>query len=379
MSDRTVDGPEGFDQVAMTAALRAAVVGLGAASPNPAVGAVIALEGQIVAEGGHRRVGERHAEVVALSAAGSRAAGATAYVTLEPCSHVGRQPPCTEGLIKAGIAEVVYGIDDPDQRVAGRGAAQLSRAGVKVRSGLMAESCRFLNPGYLHRQRTGRARLVLKTATTLDGAVATSSGQSQWITGAQARRFVHELRARMAAVMVGAGTARADSCRLNVRLDDPKPWWFNEGFAPHRIVVSGSGDCPAPTGDGSDRWLLGGTGLVAGFDRHLALADDWAGTLAELAAHGINEVLCEGGAGLASSLLQAGVVDEWIQMVAPMTLRGSGLPAVTGAGVQALEHAQRGTLAQVSQLGQDACMWTVFDDAPSFADQTRILNELEPR
>ena len=365
--------------MAMTAAWRAAAVGLGAVSPNPAVGAVVVVDGQIVATGSHRRAGLEHAEVNALSQAGNKAAGSTVYVTLEPCHHVGRQPACTEALIEAGVQQVVYGMDDPDERCAGQGAQALIRAGVEVRTGVLYDACRALNPGYLHRQRTRRPRVVLKTATTLEGAVATSSGESQWITGPDARRFVHALRARMASVMVGAGTARSDAVQLNVRLDEDHPWWYQGSFSPYRLVVSQSGDCPAPRGAGGPSWLIGGTHRTEGFDEHVPARGNWHETLSVLAELGINEILCEGGASLATSLLEAGVVDEWIQMIAPMSLRGAGHSVVGGDGVEHLSEAQRGTLAQVLQLGQDALLWTVFDEEPSFADQTVWLQRLEPK
>ena len=269
MSFQASDESGHHDRMAMTAAWRAAVIGLGASSPNPAVGAVVVANGQIVSTGSHRRAGLEHAEAHALRQAGDRAAGSTVYVTLEPCHHVGRQPACTDALIEAGVRCVVYGSDDPDERCAGQGAHALIQAGIEVRSGVFDEACRALNPGYLHRQRTHRPRVVLKTATTLEGAVATSSGESQWITGPDAREFVHTLRARMASVMVGAGTARADAVHLNVRLGSHHPWWYNGSFMPHRLVVSRSGKCPAPQGEGGLRWLLGGSELIDGFDEHI--------------------------------------------------------------------------------------------------------------
>ncbi|MEE2836395.1 MAG: bifunctional diaminohydroxyphosphoribosylaminopyrimidine deaminase/5-amino-6-(5-phosphoribosylamino)uracil reductase RibD [Myxococcota bacterium] len=368
-----------LDQHAMEAALRAAVVGLGAASPNPAVGAVVLAEGVTVAAAGHRRAGEQHAETLALEQAGEAAHGASVYVTLEPCHHRGRQPACSAALIRAGVAEVVYGIDDPDARVAGRGAQALRDAGITVRSGVMADACLALNPGYLTRQRLGRPRIVLKTAVTLEGAAATSAGESQWITGPAARRLVHELRGRMASVLVGAETARRDAVRLNVRFDGQPPWWYQSQHAPHRLVATQSGAAPAPRGGGGPKWLVGGSRLADGFDAHIANDGDWSSTLKNLADRGVNEVLCEGGSGLAASLLTAGVVDEWIQMVAPMSLSGSGLPVLRGQGVERLEQARRGRLAHLAQLGQDAVLWTVFDDHPSFADQADWLNRLEPK
>ena len=179
--------------------------------------------------------------------------------------------------------------------------------------------------------------------------------------------------------MIGAGTARSDSPQLSVRLDNPLPWWHQQDFQPLRVVVSGSGVCPPPVGEGGPTLMLGGMSKPDDFDRWIALADSWPQTLETLAQAGINEVLCEGGAGLASSLIAAGVVDEWIQMVAPISLGGAGQPAVTGMGVERLADARRGELARVAQLGHDACLWTVFDKEPSFADQSDLLDELESK
>ena len=183
----------------------------------------------------------------------------------------------------------------------------------------------------------------------------------------------------MASVMVGAGTARRDEVQLNVRLENDHPWWYNGSFSQPRLVVSRSGNCPSPRGEGGLRWLIGGVTGVDDFDEQLPLLGSWHETLSGLAERGINEILCEGGAGLATSLLEAGVVDEWIQMVAPMTLKGAGHSVLGGGGVERLKEARRGTLAQVLQLGQDAVLWTVFDDEPSFADQSNWLQRLEPK
>jgi diaminohydroxyphosphoribosylaminopyrimidine deaminase/5-amino-6-(5-phosphoribosylamino)uracil reductase len=362
----------------MMEALRQACLGLGAASPNPCVGALVVKDGEIIGRGGHSQAGKAHAEVLALRGLGSAARGAVVYSTLEPCAHVGRQPPCTRALIEAQVARVVIGMSDPDPRVVGRGVQQLREAGIEVVIDCLEKACRALNPGYLHRQTSGRTRVLLKTATTLEGAAATHSGESQWITGAPARRRVHELRARMAAVMVGAGTVRADEPSLNVRLEAPLPWWRQTGFQPLRLVVSASGEVPPPKGEGGLCWLLGGRSEVAGFKKRLQLADSWQETLELLAENGVNEVLCEGGSALASSLLAAGVVDEWLQMIAPLSLGGVGLPGLQGKGCDKLDAARRGRLARLEQLGQDACLWTVFDSAPSFADQTALLQQLEP-
>jgi diaminohydroxyphosphoribosylaminopyrimidine deaminase/5-amino-6-(5-phosphoribosylamino)uracil reductase len=367
------------DLAGMAIALRSAVVGLGAASPNPCVGAaVIGPSGALLGSAGHERAGAAHAERIALAQAGGGVAGATVFVTLEPCCHHGRQPPCIDALIAAAPARLVVGMTDPDKRVAGAGIAALRAAGMAVEVGVDEAACAVLNPGYLHRQRTAKARLLLKTAVTLEGAAATHSGDSQWITGPEARRAVHALRARVAAVLVGGGTARHDHPNLSVRLEQPLPWWRGGDHQPRRLVASVTGAVPAPAGDGGPTWLLSPV-AAPGFDRHFPCAApiDWPQLLTELAAAGVNEVLCEGGATLAASLLAAGVVSEWIQFVAPTSLGGSGLPVVAAPGVDQLGAARRGHLARLSQLGQDACLWTVFDSEPSFAGQTDLLERLE--
>ena len=357
----------------MATALRAAALGLGASSPNPAVGAAIYRNETVLAVGGHRRAGLPHAEREALTACGD-ARGATLYVTLEPCCHSGRQPPCTQAVIEAGLARVVIGSADPDRRVDGGGVATLRAAGIEVVEGVAMADCDALNPGYLHRQRTGRPRVLLKTATTTEGAMATHTGHSQWITGPEARRRVHELRARVAGIMVGGGTARADAPHLNVRLD-PTPSWRRAEHQPTRIVASISGEVAPPEGPGGETLLLG-PNPVHGFDHHIAPGAGWSETLRRLAEFGINELLVEGGARLAGQLLAEGLVDEWLQMVAPMSVGGAGLQAVAGSGVDRLDQARRGRLARVERLGDDACLWTVFDDQPSFADQDAMLMRL---
>jgi diaminohydroxyphosphoribosylaminopyrimidine deaminase / 5-amino-6-(5-phosphoribosylamino)uracil reductase len=362
----------------MIEALRTATVGLGAAQPNPCVGCVIVADGAVVGRGGHRAAGCEHAEVSALAEAGDRAAGATVYVTLEPCCHHGRQPPCTDQLIAAGVRHVVVGHRDPDGRVAGKGIAALEAAGITTQISVLEEQCLALNPGYLHRQRLGRPRVLLKTAATLDGAVATAGGMSQWISSPEARRFVHGLRARFGAVLVGAGTVRTDAPRLSARFEEPPPWRGND-HQPLRLVASHSGEVPGLP-SGATAWLLSpAAGAAPSYDRQLGSEGthlDWPEILSELAAAGVNSILCEGGSGLAKALLEAGVVDEWAAVIAPMSLRGSGLPTVAGEGIDDLADAQRGRLARLCKVGQDAVVWTTFDEQPSFADQEGLLEWL---
>ena len=209
-----------FDRTAMQRALELAARGLATTHPNPRVGCVIARNGRIVGEGWHARAGEAHAEVAALAAAGSEAAGATAYVTLEPCNHQGRTPPCVDALLAARIARVVYALPDPNPRVAGGGGARLEAAGVRVAAGLLAAEAAELNAGFLRRMRTGRPWVRVKLAMSLDGRTALASGASRWVSGEAARADVQHWRARSAAILTGVGTVLADDPRLDVRLAD---------------------------------------------------------------------------------------------------------------------------------------------------------------
>ena len=232
----TVDGDAGW----MARAVALAEGGRGAASPNPMVGAVLVLDGRVVGEGFHRAAGEPHAEVAALAAAGPLAAGATCYVTLEPCAHHGRTPPCVDALLQAGVARVVAALTDPDRRVDGAGLARLRAAGVTVTVGVGAEAAAEQNAAYLTHRRLGRPRVTLKAAASLDGKVAAPDGSSQWITGPAARADAHRLRAEADAVAVGAGTARADDPRLTAR--PPRP----TGARPTGARPTGSRPTGAP-------------------------------------------------------------------------------------------------------------------------------------
>src|SRR5215470_13742844 len=206
-----------FDRTAMQRALELAARGLATTHPNPRVGCVIARKGRVLAEGWHERAGESHAEVAALAAAGTQAAGATAYVTLEPCSHHGRTPPCTDALIAASVARVVYAVQDPNPEVSGRGDELLRQAGIAVESGLMEAESVDLNIGYIKRRTYGRPWVRLKLAMSLDGRTALANGASQWITGEASRNDVQHWRARSSAVMTGVGTVLLDDPQLNVR------------------------------------------------------------------------------------------------------------------------------------------------------------------
>ena len=317
----------------MDHALRLAQRGLGNVWPNPAVGCVIVAAGRVVGRGWTQPGGRPHAERMALDAAGAAARGATAYVTLEPCAHHGRAPPCSDALVAAGVARVVSALTDPDPRVAGRGHARLREAGIEVVEGVRAGPAGELQRGFLSRVTQGRPMVTLKLATSFDGRIATASGESRWITGEAARRHVHLLRLTHDAVMVGAGTARADLPALNVR-----------GFGPVRQpvrVVMANAPIPALPPEGPDHgplWVLPGPLPEA---------------LAELARRGLTRVFCEGGGRLAAALLAAGLVDELVGYTAGVVLGGDGRAAVAPMGLGALAEAPRFRLAETRALGGD--------------------------
>lgn len=309
----------------MARALQLAENGLYSTDPNPRVGCVIVNAGHVVGEAWHERAGQPHAEVLALNAAGARARGATAYVSLEPCCHHGRTPPCTTALIGAGIARVVAAMSDPDPRVAGQGAALLSGAGIGVEIGLLEAQARVLNPGFIQRMQHGRPYVRVKQAVSLDGRSALANGESKWISGEAARLDVQRWRARSSAILTGIGTVLADDPSLTVRAVECA------GCAPRRVVVDS--DLRLPVGakllaqagavlvatakhDHARAAALRAAGaeilVLPGADGHV----DLVALLAELARREINELLVEAGARLSGALLQARLVDEVIVYLA---------------------------------------------------------------
>lgn len=326
------------DHAHMAHALRLAERGLTTTTPNPRVGCVLVRDGAIVGEGWHARAGEPHAEVHALRAAGDRARGATAYVTLEPCSHHGRTPPCAHALIDAGVTRVVAAMTDPNPQVSGRGIQLLTLAGIHAEVGLLEAEARELNIGFVARMTRGRPWLRLKTAASLDGRTALANGASQWITGPAARADVQHWRARACAILTGIGTVLADDPRMNVRL-------AGTTRQPLRVIVDSrlqtpamARMLPAPASGGA----AGGVGdsvliACAAADPARRAALEAAGAevielpgpagrvgltalLNELARRGINEVHAEAGATLNGALLDAGLVDEWVAYQAPIVL-----------------------------------------------------------
>ena len=361
-----------LDHRAMQRALVLAERGVASTDPNPRVGCVIVQGAQFVGEGYHERAGEPHAEVFALRAAGARARGATAYVTLEPCSHQGRTPPCADALIAAGIARLVYAAADPDPRVNGRGAARLVAAGIRVEHGLLAEEANELNSGFLRRLRSGRPWVRLKLAASLDGRSALASGESQWITGEAARADVQVWRARSSAVLTGIGTVLADDPMLNVRLP------ATAERQPLRVVLDSRFQTPP------DSRLLQTPGKVRIVGVHAAAADalraalgvaaagaartadcvvecvaanagrvDLAALLQHLGAAQVNELHVEAGATLSGAFLAAGLVDELLLYVAPTLLGSDARPLAALPALARLADRLQFNIHSVQRLGAD--------------------------
>lgn len=355
----------------MALALSLGARGLGEVWPNPAVGCVLVRAGRVVGRGRTARGGRPHAEVMALEQAGDLVRGACAYVSLEPCNHVGQTGPCAQALIDAGVARVVVAVEDPDARVAGGGIARLRAAGIEVVVGVLAAEADRAHAGFFARVRDGRPMVTLKVATSLDGRIATASGESQWITGPDARRRVHGMRARHDAVMVGAGTARADDPSLTVR-------GFGEVPQPMRVVLSRRLDVPIAS-------TLGRTArdvpvwLIHGPDAPLKERDAWtdvgarliegaldeggqmdvAVALQQLGHAGLTRVFCEGGGAMAASLLAADLVDELAVFSGGLVVGAEGIPSVCAMGLGTLAEAPRFDLMRVEGVGPDALsLWT---------------------
>ncbi|MGQ9660153.1 MAG: bifunctional diaminohydroxyphosphoribosylaminopyrimidine deaminase/5-amino-6-(5-phosphoribosylamino)uracil reductase RibD [Thermochromatium sp.] len=323
------------DRLHMAHAIRLAERGRYTTDPNPCVGCVVVRDGQQVGEGWHRRSGEPHAEVLALAQAGERARGAEVYVTLEPCAHQGRTPPCTEALIAAGVARVVCAMVDPNPRVAGRGIDRLRQSGIAVEVGCLESEARALNPGFIKRHTQGRPYVRCKLAASLDGRTALATGESQWITSEAARRDVQRWRARSSAIVTGLGTVLADDPNLNVRLtaaelpgldpDEPvrQPWrvvvdsyWRTPPTArllslPGRTLIAGIG----PRDASAAALEVAGAELIRLPEQ--AGRVDLAALMDELARREVNEILLEAGSTLSGALVRAGLVDEILLYLAP--------------------------------------------------------------
>ncbi len=346
----------------MRRALLLARRALGSVSPNPAVGAVIVKDGEVVGEGWTQPPGQAHAEVMALRHAGARARGATLYVTLEPCSHFGRTPPCADAVIAAGIAEVHAALIDPNPLVNGGGIARLRDAGIRTHVGEGKDEAREIIEAYIKHKTTGLPFVTAKFAMSLDGKIATRSGDSKWITGEEARRYVHELRAVSDAIIVGVNTVIADDPQLTARDAEGKPL----ARQPLRVVVDSSGRTP------KEARMLGEPGktLIATTRENLA----WAGAetmlvpsrnglvdagelLKKLGQRDVTSVFVEGGGTLLGSLFDQRLVDKVIAFVAPAIIGGRAAPSpVGGEGVETMADALRLQRVRVTQLGTDVAI-----------------------
>jgi diaminohydroxyphosphoribosylaminopyrimidine deaminase/5-amino-6-(5-phosphoribosylamino)uracil reductase len=350
-----------LDAVHMSRALKLAARGLYTTDPNPRVGCVIAKAGEVVGEGHHQRAGGPHAEVVALAAAGERARGATAYVTLEPCSHHGRTPPCADALVAAGIARVVYALRDPNPRVNGGGEATLSAAGIEVTSGVLEKSARALNVGFLSRMERGRPWVRLKLASSLDGRTALADGESRWITGETARADVQRLRARSSAILTGAGTVTQDDPRLNVRLPGATR-------QPLRVVLDEALEIPlearilSPPGEvvvmtaSPDAVRAGRLAAAGARVETMARGEgglDLHAVMARLAELEVNELHVECGSKLAGGLLSAGLIDELVVYLAPTLLGVGARPLMAFGPLANMDERPGFAIVDTRRIGPD--------------------------
>jgi diaminohydroxyphosphoribosylaminopyrimidine deaminase/5-amino-6-(5-phosphoribosylamino)uracil reductase len=361
------------DEFYMARALQLAERGLYTTEPNPRVGCVLVRDGAVIAEGWHRRAGEGHAEVEALAAVNNQAQGATAYVTLEPCSHQGKTGPCCDALIKAGVSRVVAAMQDPNPLVAGRGFRRLEEAGVAVRQGVLEAQARALNPGFIKRMETGQPYVRIKLAMSVDGRTAMASGESQWITGAAARSDVQKLRARSSAIVTGVGTVLHDDPSMTVRAEQ---LGLFEGLVseqldvadvtrrqPLRVVLDSAFQTP-PTAKIVNQpgrtWIVGASRpeRTIGDAELKCIANaagrvDLKGVLEALAASECNEVLVEAGAELSGAFLQAGLVDELVIYMAPKLLGDAARPLMALPGMDKMADQVNLQVTEMRSVGDD--------------------------
>jgi len=352
--------PAENDRVFMARALELAERGLFTTTPNPRVGCVLVKAGEVVGEGWHERAGEPHAEVNALRAAGERARSATAFVTLEPCNHYGRTPPCVDALLTAGIARVVAAMEDPNPKVSGTGFARLRAAGVSVECGVLAERAETLNEGYISRMRRGRPMVRMKVAASLDGRTALKNGVSQWITGPEARQDGHRYRARSCAIMVGIGTLQDDDPRLTVRdvqtTRQPKRVVVDSRLrvSPAARVFEG-GDVLVATAVRDDEKIgaldARGAEVVVMTDTEGKV--DLSALMLELGRREMNEILVESGNRLHGALLKVGLVDELVFYLAPQLLGDLGRGMFALGELTRLEQRIDLDVRQVDRIGDD--------------------------
>lgn len=359
----------GDDKRYMARAIQLAEQGLFTTDPNPRVGCVIVKDGEIVGEGWHERAGGPHAEIYALKQAGPKAAGATVYVSLEPCCHHGRTPPCTDALIEARVSRVVTAMLDPNPAVAGRGIALLEQAGINCKHGLLQELAEKLNPGFIKRMRDGRPFVRCKIAMSLDGRTAMANGDSKWITSAESRADVHRLRARSSAVLTGIGTVLNDDPAMNVRLADfDERDQDTEVRQPLRVILDSHLRIPATA-----RMLsLPGQTLIFTCNDHEPVITELAQTGAEVhivpAENGfvklgmvmehlmdrdINEILLEAGSTLNGAMLRAGLIDEYVIYAAPTLMGNEARGLFTLPGLHSMTQRIQLAIDDVERIGPD--------------------------
>ncbi|MCE9672927.1 bifunctional diaminohydroxyphosphoribosylaminopyrimidine deaminase/5-amino-6-(5-phosphoribosylamino)uracil reductase RibD [Myxococcus stipitatus] len=365
---RAADFDRAVAEFFMRIALEEAAKGLGRTSPNPVVGAVLVKGGRIIARGYHKKAGTAHAEVVALEAAGARARGADLYSTLEPCDHYGRTPPCSMAIIEAGVRRVICGSADPNPKVSGKGVARMRRAGLKVVTGVLQEEADQLNRPFFKAIRTGLPWVTLKAAATLDGKLATATGDSRWVTGEKARAWVHRLRDSVDAILVGANTVRHDDPKLTTRLPggggkDPlrvvvdSHLRLSPGYtvftqkSPARTIVATLED---PEGRKARRFLAQGVEVWQVREKKGRV--DLKAVLRRLNMEGLNHVLVEGGAQMYGSFLRERLADELVLFLAPKLLGREGLSWAGDLGVKEMAQALSVKDLTFEQVGQDVLL-----------------------
>mgnify|MGYP001268946401 CR=1 FL=1 len=376
-----------INKVYMQLALSLAKMGLGFTSPNPMVGAVIVKDGQIIGQGYHQKAGTPHAEVHALREAGYKARGATLYVTLEPCVHFGRTPPCTDAIIQAGIKHVIIAARDPNPLVAGRGIQKLQDAGITLTVGFMEQEALRLNEVFNKFITTALPFVVLKSAITLDGKIATAAGHSQWITGEEARQYGHRLRHQYDAILVGVGTVIADNPKLTTRL------YNTEGKNPIRVILDSTARIPlsshvltdnaaetiiAVTPEAPEERIkaLSATGVKVVVMPSCDGRVDFGALITELGSRGITAIFIEGGATVNAAALRANLVDKIHFFIAPKIIGDHAAPGpFASLGINNLEHAVKLSIGTVEKIGDDLHIeaYVVKENDPCLLDSLRKL------
>jgi diaminohydroxyphosphoribosylaminopyrimidine deaminase/5-amino-6-(5-phosphoribosylamino)uracil reductase len=361
-----------MDENYMRRAIILARKGVGRTAPNPAVGCVIVRDGSIVGEGWHRRAGTPHAEVHALVQAGALARGADVYVTLEPCAHCGKTPPCAATLIAAGVGRVIAGMVDPNPKVCGKGMEMLRAAGIPVTIGVLEQECRLLNEPFIKHVTTGLPFVICKVALTLDGRIATATGDSKWVTNEQSRRYVHRLRSSVDAIMVGSGTVRADDPELTSRIPG--------GRDPLRVIVDSALSLPAESKvfhlDSPVRTVVatlapsaGGAGMLEALGVEVLACGaskgrvDLVDLMRQLGARGVQSILLEGGATLAGEALRQGLIDKFLFFYASKIVGGEAPGPFAGPGAETMAAALRLRDLRLRRFGTDLLLTAYPEDA----------------